>query len=350
MKLVVIIPCLNEEKTLPGVLKTIPKKIKGINKIETLIIDDGSTDNTIEAAKKYGVKRFVIHRSNLGLARSFSDGLDEALRLGADIIVNTDGDNQYPQEDIPRLIKPIMDGKADIVVANRQTHKIKHFPLYKKILQKIGSKVVKYFSGVNVPDAVSGFRAYSREVAMRINVFTDYTYTIETIIQAGKMRKRIEVIKIKTKPKSRESRLIKSLWGYLKSSAATIIRVFAIYEPLKVFSYIAFFIFTPGIVLIGRFTYLYITDDQGSHLQSLIVGSILILISFQVGLLGLLADIMSVNRRLNENILYKLKNIQYEKDLTLKTKKNGIKKNRNDTKNLVLRTSFSTLEEQTHVL
>jgi len=313
MKLVIIIPCFNEEKTLPDVLKTIPKKIPGIKKIETVVIDDGSTDKTKIVAKKLGVKHFVIHKENQGLASSFADGLDEALCLGADIIVNTDGDNQYPQEDIPRLIKPIMDNKADIVIADRQTSNIKHFSLGKKIMQKVGSATIRLFSGTKVSDVVSGFRAYSREAALHLNIFTDYTYTIETIIQAGKKNLLIQSIKIKTKLKTRNSRLIKSLWGYLKASASTTLRFFAIYEPLKVFGYIAFITALPGIILIGRFIYFYEVGYPGAHLQSLIMASMFVLVGFQIGLIGIVADLISINRKKTENILYRIKKIEMKK-------------------------------------
>jgi glycosyltransferase involved in cell wall biosynthesis len=313
MNLVIIIPCFNEEKTLPDVLKTIPKKIPGIKKIETVVINDGSTDKTLAVAKKMGVKHFVIHKQNEGLANSFADGLDKALSLGADIIVNTDGDNQYPQEDIPRLIKPIIDKKADIVIADRQIDKIKHFSLGKKILQKLGSAVVRVFSGTKVPDATSGFRAYSREAALHLNIFTEYSHTIETIIQAGKKKLHIESVKVKTRPKSRDSRLIKNLWSYIKQSVATILRLFAIYEPLKVFGYISFLISLPGIILILRFIYLYIRGDAGGHIQSLIFGSLFIFIGVQIGLLGVIADLIAINRKKYENILYRMKKIEYKK-------------------------------------
>ena len=274
-KLIVMIPCYNEEKSLPDVLKTIPKRIPGISKIETLVVDDGSTDETLHVAKKYRVKHFVIHRHNQGLAKSFADGLDEALALGADIIVNTDGDNQYPQEDIPRLIRPIMTNEADMVVADRQTDKIAHFSPVKKFLQKFGSYVVRIFSGVNVPDAVSGFRAR------------------------------------KTK---RNSRLIKSVWSYVKASAATTLRLFALYEPLKVFGYIALTVSLPGFILFFRFFYFFILGTSGGHIQSLIVGAVFILTGFQIGLIGLLADLISINRKKSENILYRIKKIELEKN------------------------------------
>lgn len=312
MKLVVIIPCYNEEKTLPLVLKTIPKKIKGIRKIEIVVIDDGSTDKTAEIAKKLKIKHLVMHARNQGLAKSFADGLDKALSLGADIIVNTDGDNQYPQADIPRLIEPILKNKADIVIADRQTGKIKHFSLGKKMLQKFGTFAVNFIAGSSVGDAVSGFRAYSKEAAMHINIFTDYTYTIETLIQASKKKMRIESIKIKTNPKTRKSRLIKGLFSYIKISTTTTLRLFAIYEPLKVFTYVSFIIFLPGFILISRALYsLYY--GQGAHIQSIIVGSFLILSSLQIFLIGLMADLISINRKKLENILYRQKKLELKK-------------------------------------
>jgi len=312
-KLIVMIPCFNEEESLPDVLKSIPKKIPGITKIEILIIDDGSTDKTVQTAKRFRVKHFIIHKKNEGLAKSFADGLDMALSLGADIIVNTDGDNQYPQEDIPRLIEPILCKKADIVIADRQTEKIKYFSPTKRFLQKIGSIIVRYFSDTKIKDAASGFRAYSREAAMHLNIFTDYTYTIETIIQAGKKNLEVQSIKIKTRFTKRKSRLIKSIWIYLKISAATTIRMFAIYDPLKFFSYIAIFFSLPGFFLIFRFLYLYIINNESGHLQSLIIGSILIIISFQIEVIGIVADLIAINRRKLENILYRIKKIDFNK-------------------------------------
>ena len=314
MKLIVVIPCFNEEKTLGSVLQSIPKRIPKINKIETLVVDDGSTDKTLKVARKHRVKHFVIHHQNQGLAKSFADGLDEALHLGADIIVNTDGDNQYPQEDIPRLIKPIMDGKADMVVADRQTDKIAHFSRGKKFLQKFGSSVVRIFSGVNVPDAVSGVRAYCRDAALHLNIFTDYTYTIETLIQAGKKKLQVVSVKVKTRVSGRKSRLIKNVWLYIKASAATTVRLFAIYEPFKTFSYIAFVVSLPGIILLLRFFYLFTIGIGSGHLQSLIIGSMFILVAFQIGLIGLLADLISINRKKSENILYRIKKMSIKKN------------------------------------
>lgn len=312
-KLVVMIPCFNEEKTLPAVIASIPKKITGVRRIEILIIDDGSTDKTVSVAKRLGVTHFVIHRHNQGLAKAFADGLDKALDLGADIIVNTDGDNQYPQEDIARLIRPILQEKADMVVADRQTAKIAHFSIGKKLLQKFGSAVVRGFSGTNVPDAVSGFRAYTREVALHLNIFTDYTYTIETLIQAGKKKFQIASVPIKTRKPLRKSRLIKSYWSYLKTSTATILRIFAIYEPLKVFSYISFIIMLPGWILMVRFLFFFFEGNGAGHLQSLIVGTLFVLTGFQIGVFGLMADLIAINRRKMESVLITVKKMKYAK-------------------------------------
>lgn len=235
MKLAVLIPCLNEQDSVGLVIKSIPKHIRGIKKVDIVIVDDGSTDKTLAVAKTYGVRHFVVHKKNTGLAKSFADVVEKALALGADIIVNTDGDNQYPQSDIPRLIAPILAGKADMVIADRQTDTIAHFSPIKKFLQKLGSGAIRFFSGTDIPDAVSGFRAMTRDAALELNIFTKYTYTIETIIQAAKKNLRIESIKIRTNPKFRTSRLVKSYGSYIRQSLSTIVRILALYEPLKVF-------------------------------------------------------------------------------------------------------------------
>lgn len=303
LKLIVMIPCLNEEKTLPLVINSIPKKIPGISKIETLIVDDGSTDQTVKVARKLKVNYILSHLGNKGLAQSFADGLEMALNKGADIVVNTDGDNQYPQKDIPRLIKPILDGKAQIVVADRQTDKIKHFSPIKKILQKFGSRMVRYVSGTDIPDAVSGFRAYSKEAALQINIITDFSYCIETIIQAGKKKISITSIPVEINPKTRESRLFNGIWNHVKKSGATTIRVFTMYEPLKVFSYIGAAFFLVGLLLGFRFLYYLLLVKEGSHVQSLILAAILLIIGFQIFLNGLVADLIAGNRKLIEKFL-----------------------------------------------
>lgn len=309
-KLIVMIPCYNEEKTLPLVVKTIPREIPGIEKIEVLVIDDGSTDRTYEMAKRLGVDYIIRHCGNKGLAQAFTTGIEAALKNEADIIVNTDGDNQYPQQDIPRLIKPILDGEAEIVIADRQTSTIDHFSITKKFLQWFGSRVVSWVSGVKIPDASSGFRAYSRNATMRMNIVTDFSYVIETIIQAGKKKIPITSIPIKTNAKTRESRLYNSMWDHVKKSAGTIIRVFAMYEPLKVFSYMGGFIFLSGIILVIRFLYYFFTGGGGGHVQSLVIAAILILIGFQISIIGLLADLIASNRKLLEEILFRNKKSQ----------------------------------------
>lgn len=309
-KLIVMIPCYNEEKTLAMVLKSIPRKIPGITKIETLVIDDGSTDSTYNVAKKLKVNHIVRHINNKGLARSFSDGLETALQKGADIIVNTDGDNQYPQKDILKLIKPILQKKAKIVIADRQTDKIKYFSLTKKLFQRFGSAIVRIASGVNVPDAVSGFRAYSRQAAQQINITTDFSYVIETIIQAGKKKIPITSVPIKVNPKTRESRLYKGIWSHIKNSAATIVRVFIMYEPLKTFSYIGGTAFLAGLALGIRFLYLNFIGKPGNHLQSLLLAAILLIVGFQIFLIGLVADLIASNRKIMEKILSSVKKVK----------------------------------------
>src|SRR3989344_940458 len=256
MKLIVQVPCYNEENTLPLVLKSIPKRISGISKIETLIIDDGSKDKTIEVAKQLGVNYIVVHKQNKGLAASFTDGINEALRQGADIIVNTDGDNQYPQKDIARLVQPIVKGTHDIVVANRQTDKIAHFSPLKKILQKVGSKVVNLASGTNIPDAPSGFRAYSREAALSLNVVTSFSYCMETIIHAGKKKIAVTHVPVETNPKTRESRLFKNMFQHIQKSGVAIIRSYAMHEPFKIFLMSGIIVFVIGVTPFLRFLFL----------------------------------------------------------------------------------------------
>lgn len=303
-----MIPCLNEEKTLPLVIKSIPKKIKGITKIKVLVIDDASSDKTIKVAKKLKVDYLIRHYQTQGLARSFSEGLDYCLRKGADIIVNTDGDNQYPQADIPRLIKPILEARAKMVVANRQTDKIKHFSRSKKFLQKLGSWVVRYISNVDIPDAVSGFRAYSRSAALQLNVITEFSYCTETIIQAGKKKIPVLSIDIKTNPKTRESRLFKNNYQHIKNSLATIFRVITMYEPLKVFAMAGLLFMIPGIIIWLRFLFFYFYFGNASgHLQSLLFATIFIVVGFQIGIFGLIADSIAANRKLIEKTLFILK-------------------------------------------
>jgi glycosyltransferase involved in cell wall biosynthesis len=325
MKLLIQIPCYNEEKTLPLVINSIPQRIAGISKIETLVIDDGSTDNTVKVAKKLKVDYIIRHRSNQGLATSFADGINEALKQGADIIVNTDGDNQYPQEEIPKLVEPILKGNAEIVVANRQTSKISHFSLSKKILQWFGSVVVRKFSKTEVPDAVSGFRAYTKEAAIHMNIVTDFSYVIETIIQARQKRLAITSVDINTNPPTRESRLFKNTLQHIRRSAGTILRIYTMYQPLKVFLTIGFVMFSIGLILGSRFLYLYFLEGAAGHIQSLIFAAILLLGGFQIIMTGFVADLISINRRLSEGTLRRVKllglNNLYNKSSSSKKRK-----------------------------
>lgn len=310
MKLVVQIPCFNEEKTLPLVLAEIPKKIEGIDKIEIQIIDDGSTDKTVEIAKKLGVDKIISHKINRGLGISFSDGMETALIDGADILVNTDGDNQYPGKYIKDLVLPILEDRADIVIGDRQTIKIKHFSDKKKKLQSIGSSTVRYLSGVNVPDAVSGFRAYSRKSLMELNVLTKFSYCIDTIVQAGKKGLKVVSIPIETNRPTRESRLFRNIGEHVRKSSVNLLRLFAIYEPFKTFLIIGSVLAIPALFFMIRFVYFYlfVPSEARGHIQSLVFGSAFMVASVQMFALGILADLISVNRNLMERILKNQKN------------------------------------------
>jgi len=312
MKLIVQIPCFNEEETLPITVKDIPRNIKGIDKIEVLVIDDGSTDRTSEVAKELGVEHIVRFSRNKGLAKAFSAGLDACLKLGADIIVNTDADNQYKGEDIPKLIKPILEGKADIVVGDRQIDTIKDFSFMKKKLQKIGSLVVRHVSGTDIPDATSGFRAFSREAALNINVLSPFTYTLETIIEAGNKGMVIISVPIRTNPKYRESRLYKNIGQYIVRSIITIIRIYTMYQPLKTFFYVGGLVFFAGFLLGLRFLYFYFTGNGAGHIQSLILAAVLLIAGFMIIMIGLVADIVSFNRKILEDRLYRVKKMEVE--------------------------------------
>ncbi len=315
-KLIIIIPCLNEEQTLPSVIQSIPRSIPGIASIEILIVDDGSTDKTLEVAKTLGVHYIVRHMGNKGLARSFADGLEAALTHGADIIVNTDGDNQYPQSHIPELIQPILDGKADIVVADRQTEKIAEFSPLKKLMQRLGSSAVATLAGVNIPDAVSGFRAYSRAAAMDLTIVTDFSYCTETIIQAGKKRMNIVSIPITTNKKTRESRLFRNMFQHIRMSGSTMVRVFAMYEPLKTFSYLGGGLLSIGLLFFVRFAYFAVTGTGAGHIQSIVFGAVMFLAGFQVLVLGLVSDLIAANRKIVEQVLYNQKRKLYAKRAT----------------------------------
>lgn len=304
MKLVIHIPCLNEEATLPLVLRDIPKKIKGIDEIIILVTDDGSTDKTVAIARKHGVKHFVHHTRNQGLGRSFHDGILKALELGADIMVNTDGDNQYPSNRIGDLVQPILEGQTDIVIADRQTHQIEHFSLAKKLLQRIGSKIVNEAAGTSVPDAGSGFRAYSRESLFRLNTITRYSYCTETIIQAGYKGLHITSIPIDTNPKLRESRLFKNTMEHILKTGFTIIRAYLMYKPYIIFGWLGSILFALGLIPFARYFYYFIVNGTTrGHIQSLLVGSLLMIASFLCLVLNIIADLIRTNRILTEDNL-----------------------------------------------
>jgi glycosyltransferase involved in cell wall biosynthesis len=313
MKLIIQIPCLNEAETLPAVLSTLPTQIPGIDCIETLIIDDGSSDDTVAVAQAHQVNHILRHARNLGLAAAFSNGLEKSLELGADIIVNTDGDNQYPAESIPDLIQPILNGRAEIVIGDRQVHQIPHFSRTKKLLQSFGSWMVRTVSGTGVPDTTSGFRAYSREAALRLNVLSRYSYTLETIIQAGKMGLSIESVPIQTNPPTRPSRLQRNAWHFIKAQAGTILRLYAFYEPLRTFTYFAMpFLFT-GLFLLGRFAYFYLIREGDRFVQSVTIGVGLFLVGVIIFIFGILADIAGKHRQLTQETLYRLKKMKLDR-------------------------------------
>jgi glycosyltransferase involved in cell wall biosynthesis len=311
MKLVVQIPCLNEETHLGRTISEIPRQIPGIEAVEILVIDDGSTDGTSQAAEAAGADRVVRFRRRQGLATAFKIGLDISLAMGADIIVNTDADNQYPGREIPRLIAPIVNGRADMVIGTRSIDNVEEFSPLKKLLQKWGSRIVQRISQTRVADVTSGFRAYNRRAALQLNVISLFTYTLETIIQAGKKNLALESVEIQRNEKLRESRLFRSTPIYLKRSLATILRIFVTYEPLRVFFYLGAFIFSLGLLLGARFVYYYFTlPGPTGHIQSLIFMTILLFIGFTFIMIGLLADLISANRRLIEDGLTRLKRIE----------------------------------------
>lgn len=306
MKLIIQIPCYNEALTLPETLKELPKQIDGIDTIEVLIVNDGSDDDTTAVAYANNVDYVIEHKRNMGLAAAFRTGLTACLERGADIIVNTDGDNQYPGRFIPDLIKPIINGDADIVIGDRQVDKIAHFSPVKKILQKFGSSVVRYVSNTEVPDAPSGFRSMTREAALRINIFTNYTYTLEMIIQAGRENFAIQSIPIQTNPKTRQSRLISSIPSYIIRSALTILRIFVLYKPMRSFLYISIPFFVTGWVLWMRFLILMLLglSERGSNIQSITVGGVCVLLGFITILFGFIGDLIAINRQLQQDMLY----------------------------------------------
>jgi glycosyltransferase involved in cell wall biosynthesis len=307
MKLFVQIPCLNEEETLASVIGAIPRRIKGVDEVKVLVVDDGSCDRTSDIAFGNGADYVVKLPYTVGLAKAFSAGINKCLELGADVIVNTDGDHQYSGTDIPRLIQPILDGRAEIVIGDRQVGSIGHFSWIKRTLQRLGSKTVGFLSGTRATDATSGFRAYSREAALRLNVFSKFSYTLETIIQAGANQMAVAHVPIRVNAPTRRSRLFSSTVVYLRRSIPTILRIYALYEPLRTFLYVGATIVFLGVLGVCRFLFFWFGGGGGGHVQSLIISAVLLIIGFQIWMLGIVADLISVNRRLSEEILYRQK-------------------------------------------
>ena len=311
MKLVIQLPCFNEETTLPDAFAGLPREVPGFDEVDYLIIDDGSTDRTSEVARSLGIKHIVRFSGNRGLAKGFMAGLDAALRLGADVIVNTDADNQYDPQCIPSLVQPILDGEADVVIGDRQVDTVANFSKAKKKLQQLGSWVVRRASGSEIPDATSGFRAISREAALGLFVTNEFTYTLETIIQAGTAKLKLAAVPVKTNPPTRKSRLFKSMWGYIRRSFVTIVRIYTMYNPLKSFLTLAMLFLLGGLAAGGRFLYYFFTTEGATgHVQSLILAAILILSAFQIALSGFVADLIGANRKILESLLKRVRSLE----------------------------------------
>lgn len=327
MKLIIQIPCFNEAETLEVTLNDLPKHIDGIDEIEYLIIDDGSHDNTAEVAKKWGVHYVVRFRRNKGLAKGFMAGLDACLKNGADIIVNTDADNQYCGADIETLVRPILDKKAHIVIGERPIDDTEHFTPLKKKLQHFGSWVVRKASKTTIPDAPSGFRAYSREAAMRINVINDYTYTLETIVQSGREKMAVISVPIRTNPELRESRLFHSMWGYIKKSMLTIVRTYLMYRPLYFFFMLGSILALVGVGFFVRYFVFFCSGEGGGHLQSLILASTLLIVGFQTIVVGLLGDVISANRKILQDVQYHVRKMDYSRQECEDEKSSDLVKN-----------------------
>ena len=327
MKLIIQIPCFNEAETLEVTLNDLPKHIDGIDEIEYLIIDDGSHDNTAEVAKKWGVHYVVRFRRNKGLAKGFMAGLDACLKNGADIIVNTDADNQYCGADIETLVRPILDKKAHIVIGERPIDDTEHFTPLKKKLQHFGSWVVRKASKTTIPDAPSGFRAYSRDAAMRINVINDYTYTLETIVQSGREKMAVMSVPIRTNPELRESRLFHSMWGYIKKSMLTIVRTYLMYRPLYFFFMLGSILALVGVGFFVRYFVFFCSGEGGGHLQSLILASTLLIVGFQTIVVGLLGDVISANRKILQDVQYHVRKMDYSRQECEDEKSSDLVKN-----------------------
>jgi len=309
-KLIIQIPCYNEEKTLPSTLADLPDRVEGVDSIEVLVVDDGSRDRTAAVARELGVEHIVQIRRNAGLASAFVKGLEESLARGADIIVNTDGDNQYRGSDIDRLVSPIVSGEADVVVGDRRVTQVAEFSPAKQQLQRLGSWVVKLASGVDTPDATSGFRALSREAALRTIILSQYSYTLESLIQAGARRMAVKYVPIEVNPRTRQSRLMRSIPEYLVNSAATILRTYTMYRPLRVFAALGLALIVPGVALGARYLFYYARGEGSGHVQSLILTAMLTIVGLQVWLIGLVADLVGFNRKILEEALYRLRRLE----------------------------------------
>ena len=313
-KLIIQIPCLNEAPTLPATLADLPRTLPGIDVIEYLVIDDGSRDETSAVARAHGVHHVIRFRRQKGLAAAFVAGIDACLKLGADYIVNTDADNQYSGHHIVRLIEPLLSGECDIVIGDRNIREIRHMSWRKRLLQRFGSWAVRQVSGTEVPDTTSGFRAYTRDAALRMTIVSEYSYTLESIIQAGKQRMAIAHVEVATNPVTRPSRLFDNMVGYIRRSGATIVRIYTMHEPLKVFTYIGTLVFVVGLFGGGRFLYYYFAGEAYRHLASLVASAVFMILGFQILLIGLVADAISGTRKLLEDVLYRLRSMELDDD------------------------------------
>ena len=309
-KLIIQIPCLNEAQTLPATLADLPKSIAGVDAVEVLVIDDGSRDGTADVARACGVDHIVRLRRNKGLAAAFQAGLDASLKAGADFIVNTDADNQYAGQDIPKLIAPLLRGEADMVIGDRNIAELRHMSWRKRQLQALGSWVVRQVSNTSVPDTTSGFRAYTRETALRMTIVSEFSYTLESIIQAGKKRMAIAHVPVSVNPRTRPSRLFDSVFSYIKRSGATVVRIYAMYEPLKVFTYLGGAISLAGVAGFVRFFYYYLNGLASRHIASLVASGMFVTLGFLVLVIGLLADVISGNRKLLEDLVYRVRTLE----------------------------------------